>query len=158
MKHIRSVQIIFIAFILSLSGCMEKTGEIPAVTPTATVKETVVVSTPAIVPTEIKTPVKYLVLFDEYGFNQVLEATYKKKILYEKSNRTLTINVGDTVEWKNEYDYKLTLVSDQGLWTLGDTRAILTDRAFNYTFNKPGTFTFSIEKERVTPLTIIVNP
>ncbi len=159
MKHIRSVQIIFIAIILSsLSGCMEKTGDIPAVTQTASVKETVSVSTPAIVPTEIKMPVKYLVLFDEYGFNQVLEATYKKTILYEKSNRTLTINAGDTVEWKNEYDYKLTLVSDQGLWTLGDTRAIMTGRPFNYTFNNPGTFTFSIEKERVTPLTIIVNP
>ncbi len=156
MKHIKSVQILFIAIILSsLSGCMEKTGEIPAVTKTETVKETVVVSTPTIAPTEIKTPVKYLILFDEYGFNQVLEATYKKKIEY--GNHTLTINAGDTVEWKNEYDYKLTLVSDQGLWTPGDTKAILTNRVFNYTFNNPGIFTFGIEKERVTPLTIIVN-
>lgn len=159
MKHFKSVQIIFIAVILSsLSGCMEKTGEIPAVTPIATEKETVAVSTPVIEPTEIKTPVKYLVLFDDYGFNQVLETTYKKKVAYEKSNRTLTINVGDTVEWKNEYDFKLTLVSDQGLWTPGETRAIMTDRVFNYTFNSPGTFTFSIERERVTPLTIIVSP
>lgn len=159
MKHIISVQIMFIVIVLSsLSGCMEKTADIPSVTPTATVKETLA-GTPVIEPTEImRTPVKYLVLFDDYGFNQIFETTSRKNVAYEKSNRTLTINVGDTVEWKNEYDYKLTLVSDQGLWTPGDTRAIITDRVFNYTFNNPGTFTFRIERERVVPLTIIVNP
>ncbi len=160
MLSLKLVQIISVVIILlSLSGCMEKTDEnLPSATPPANVKATadVTASPTSVIPATTDTSVKYLVLFDEYGFNQVLETTYKKKAAYE--NHTLTIKVGDIVEWRNEYDYKLTLVSDQGLWAPGETGAILTSRVFNYTFNKPGTFSFSIEKERVTPLTVIVNP
>ncbi len=158
MKLLKLVQIISIVIILSsLSGCMEKSGESPSATPSADVQNNVdVTPSPPIETPENSAPVKYLVLFDDYGFNQVLVTTLKKNVAYE--NHTLTISVGDTVEWKNEYDYKLTLVSDQGLWTTGETKAILTNRVFNYTFNEPGTFTFRIEKERVTPLIIVVNP
>ena len=161
MKQIKSIQIVFIVIILLAfsSGCLDALNGNPAVTPNVTVKETVAVSTPALTPAETaRTPLNYKVYVDEYyGFRKVIETTYKKEVEYK--NLTLTIYTGDTVEWFNDNDYKLTLVSDQGLWTQGEIRAILMNRGFNYTFTDPGTYTFGIKEEpRVVHQTIIVKP
>ncbi|MBU3968003.1 MAG: hypothetical protein KKG76_11645 [Euryarchaeota archaeon] len=160
MKHIKYIQILFIVIILSaFSGCMDTNSETPAATSTSTVtvQETVAVSTPTITPADTaRTPLSYKVYVDEYyGFRKVIETTYTKEVEYQ--NLTLTIYSGDTVEWVNDNDYKITLVSDQGLWTPGEIRAILMNRGFNYTFTTAGTYTFRIKEEpRVLPQTIIV--
>lgn len=161
MKQIKSIQIVFIVIILSgfSPGCLDALNGNPAATPTATVKETDAASTPVLTPDETaRTPLSYKVYVDEYyGFRKVVETTYKKEVDYK--NLTLTIYTGDKVEWLNDNDYKITLVSDQGLWTPGELRAILMNRGFNYTFTDPGTYTFRIKEEpRVLPQTIIVKP
>ena len=161
MKQLKSIQIVFIIIILSAfsPGCLDALNGNPSVTPTATVIETVSASTPASTPAETaRTPLNYKVYVDEYyGFRKVVETTYKKEVEYK--NFTLTIFTGDTIEWLNDNDYKITLVSDQGLWTPGELRAILMNRGFNYTFTDPGTYTFSIKEEpRVVHQTIIVKP
>ncbi len=161
MKQLKSIQIVFIIIILSAfsPGCLDALNGNPSVTPAATVKETVSTSTPTLTPAETaRTTLNYKVYVDEYyGFRKVIETTYKKEVEYK--NLTLTINTGDTVEWLNDNDYKITLVSDQGLWTPGELRAILMNRGFNYTFNEPGTYTFGIKEEpRVVHQTIIVKP
>jgi len=111
MKQIKSIHIVFIVIILSafFPGCLDTLNGNPAVTPTATVKETVAASTPAFTPDETaRTPLNYKVYVDEYyGFRKVIETTYKKEVEYK--NLTLTIYTGDTVEWLNDNDYKITL-------------------------------------------------
>lgn len=161
MKYINLIYMVLAGIILTAfsSGCLGTLNGNPEVTPGATVKETVAGSTPAITPGETaRTPLNYKVYVDEYyGFKKVIETTYKKEVAY--TNLTLTIYTGDTVEWLNDNDYRITLVSDQGLWTAGELRAILMNRGFNYTFNEPGTYTFRIKEEpRVLPQTIIVKP
>lgn len=143
------------------SGCLGTPNVTPTATPTetATVRETVTVTPPAITPAgTARTPLSYKVYVDDsYGFRRVIETTYKKEVEYK--NLTLIIYAGDVVEWVNDNDYKLTLVSDQGLWTPGELRAVLINRGFNYTFTNPGTYTFSIKEEpRILPQTIIVKP
>jgi hypothetical protein len=142
------------------SGCLQEPKKPTSiVTPAVSVSPTISVTAPVKTPIEtVRTPSSYIVFIDDYSFYKVTETTNKG---FEYKNFTLNINAGDTVEWRNEatYNDKLTLVSNQGLWTPGEIRAILIDRGFNYTFNTPGTYTFNIKEEpRILPQTIIVKP
>ncbi len=160
MKQIRSVQIVFIVIILSVfSGCLlEPEKPSTMVTPAVTVSPSV--TTPLETPLEtVRTPSRYIVLIDDYSFYKVTETTIKE---IEYKNYTLSINAGDTVEWRNEAEYNaiLTLISDQGLWTPGELKAkLMNNKGFNYTFTNPGNFSFRIKEEpRILPQTIIVKP
>jgi hypothetical protein len=144
----------------SFSGCLQE-PEKPSskVTPAVSVTPTISVTTPVKTPLEtVKTPSMYIAFIDDYSFFKVTDTANKD---FEYKNFTLNINIGDTVEWRNDADIndKLTLVSDQGLWTPGEIRAILMNRGFNYTFVNPGTYTFRIKEEpRILPQTINVKP
>ena len=155
----KKVLLIIMISVLS-AGCLQEPDvSTSAKTPVATVNPTVTVTATQSIPAETdRIPLSYKVYVDDsYGFRRVIETTFKKEVDYK--NLTLTINAGDTVEWVNDNDYKLTLISDQGLWTPGEIRAILIDRGFNYTFSKSGTYTFRIKEEpRIIPQTIIVKP
>ncbi len=155
----KEVLLLLMISVLSAGCVQEPDGSTPAKTPVATVNPTLTVTSTQGIPAETgRIPLSYKVYVDDsYGFRRVIETTFKKEVDYK--NLTLTINTGDTVEWVNDNDYKLTLVSDQGLWTPGEIRAILINRGFNYTFSKSGTYTFRIKEEpRMLPQTIIVIP
>ncbi len=162
MKHIKSIRIVLIVIILSafFSGCLQE-PEKPSTmaTPAVKVSPKISVTAPVETPLEpVRTPSMYIVFIDDYSFYKVTGTTNKE---FEYKNFTLNINTGDTVEWRNEayYNDKLTIVSDQGLWTPGEIRAVLMNRGFNYTFTNPGTYTFRLKEEpRVLPQTIIVKP
>ncbi len=93
----------------------------------------------------------------DYGFYRVLDMTSHNSSGY--TNHTLTINVGDTVEWMNDAtpDERLTILSKDELWS--NTSALLrwNYQKYNYTFTTPGIFNFSIkEYPRVKAMTISV--
>jgi plastocyanin len=162
MKHIKLVQIVFIVIILSSfsAGCLEAQNGTPATTPGAKVQETTEMSTPSITSTETaRIPSLYIIYLDDYSFYKVMETSHK---IVEYQNFTLTINVGDTVEWRNNADYNdiLTLVSVEGLWDSADLRAkLMNNKGFNYTFAKSGTYIFRVKEEpKILPQTIIVKP
>ncbi|MBU4075776.1 MAG: hypothetical protein KKI06_03560 [Euryarchaeota archaeon] len=160
--RIKLYPVVFLVLVISLlsAGCVQIPGTSPtSATPSASVSPTISETSQAVTPVETsRTPLSYKVFIDEYyGFRKVIETSYKKEVEYQ--NLTLTIYAGDVVEWVNDNDYKMTLVSDQGLWTPGDIRAILMNRGFNYTFTNPGTYTFRIKEEtKIKPQTIIVKP
>jgi plastocyanin len=156
MKNIKLVPVTLAVISLILTGCIQTSPDTQPATPTETAASTVTQTVPK--PSQAQQPAVYKVFVDDYyGFRRVIDITYKP-IVYE--NFTLNINAGDTVIWVNmDYDYKLTLVSDQGLWDMNDTRAILISREFNHTFTKPGIYTFRLKEEpRTAPMTIVVNP
>ncbi len=160
MKHIRIYMVVCLALVISLlsSGCLQGSEKPPMSTPTVSVGPTISGTSPAGTPVEtIRTQFRYIVFIDDYGFNKVSETT-NKKIDYK--NFTLNINVGDTVEWRNEADYNtiLTLISNQNLWAQGDLRTKLISKPFNYTFTKSGTYTFRLKEETRYIQTIIVQP
>lgn len=84
----------------------------------------------------------------DYGFYRVIDYTTHKPALYEEKTKTLTINVGDTVEWINDAtpDEPLTIISKDGLW--GNRSAYLrwNYQKFNYTFNQSGTYDIYIRE------------
>lgn len=106
----------------------------------------------------------------DYGFYRVIgigenlsatgpARTFLVDINY--TNKTLNINIGDTVTWINDAtpDWPLTIISEQKLW--GDRDAYLrwNYQKFNYTFNEPGTYSVYIKEcRRCQNQTIIVNP
>ncbi|MCZ7392189.1 MAG: hypothetical protein O8C56_02515 [Candidatus Methanoperedens sp.] len=59
-----------------------------------------------------------------------------------------TIRVGDSVRWINDdsYDYPLTIVSNEGLWSGRTGLMRYQTERFDYTFNRTGTYTFSIRE------------
>ncbi len=82
----------------------------------------------------------------DYGFHRVIDYTTHKPTSYV--NRTLNINVGDTVEWINDAtpDEPLTIMSKEGLW--GNRSAYLrwNYQKFSYTFNQSGTYEIYIKE------------
>jgi plastocyanin len=67
----------------------------------------------------------------------------------------IEISVGDTVTWRNlqRPKFPVVLVSDDGLW---NDETIYYGKIFSYTFNKPGTYKFSVENNPAMTGTIIV--
>ncbi len=141
-------------------GCLQEPEKPSSMaTPAVSVSPAISVTAPVETPLETaRTASMYIVFIDDYSFYKVTDTTFKE---IEYKNFTLNINTGDTVEWRNEADYNdiLTLISDQNLWAPGDLRTKLINKPFNYTFAKPGTYTFRIKEEpRMLPQTIIVKP
>ncbi len=55
---------------------------------------------------------------------------------------TVTINVGDTVTWRNTDDVPHTSTSDDGVW---DSGALAAGEEFSFTFEEAGTFPYFCE-------------
>lgn len=165
---------VIIAVIISMifPGCIE---ERPAGTPTPTATPTATETPPpTIVPTtyiptpvstpEIRIPVKYRVWIDtDYGFYRVraIKGNTSMQLPSDFDILNFTINLGDRVRWINDdgYDFPLTVVSNEGLWTDREGYLRWQGERFEYTFNKTGTYTFSIkEYPRILNQTIVVNP
>jgi hypothetical protein len=155
-----------------MMGCTEKT---PAGTPVPTVAPTpnktvlptaFATTTPTPTPTETPffEPINYRVWVDSiYGFYKVraIKGNSSYDLPFSFDVRNFSINVGDSVSWINDDsdNFRMTIVSNESLWT-GQTGRLrwLGDR-FEYTFNETGTYTFSIyEFKRLEPQEIIVNP
>ena len=128
----------------------------PTATPTAV--PTVVATTPQPTPTPVRTQAFYIADVDElYGFRKVIKINGSSSY----TNRTLTINAGDTVKWRSVTNaaYYLTVVSEEGLWNNSSSFLKYTLSAFNYTFTKPGEYEVYIKEfPRLTHQKIIVNP
>ena len=60
---------------------------------------------------------------------------------------TVTINVGDTVEWQGDFSVH-PLVSDDGLWG-----TVSSNSAFSFTFNSPGTYTYHCQVHQALGMT-----
>lgn len=164
------MKIIWIIILILLTsiflGCV---GKQPVTEPlaTPTPSPTPFQKTPAPTPTPGYTPypissIQYRSWIDsEYGFYKVRaikdNASYQLALDFDERN--FTINEGDTVRWINDdmFDYSLTLVSNEGLWT-GET-AFLESQGllFEYTFNKTGIYTFHIKEfPKIAPQKITV--
>ena len=87
--------------------------------------------------TPVEEPVEELPVIDPQTY------TLRMENRMVKMPSPLEINRGDTVDWKNLQDPKrmLVLVSDDNLW---DNYSISPMQKFTYTFNKSGTYNFSV--------------
>lgn len=99
-------------------------------------------------------PITYVSYVDEYyGFYKVRDVTTNKPSPYE--GRTLTINQGDIVKWKNDGTASMTLVSDQNLWPKENGKL---NKEVSYKFDVPGKYTFYVQLGVYMRQTVIVNP
>ena len=75
---------------------------------------------------------------------------------YQARPSTLEINRGDTVVWRNSQDPKrlFTLISEDGLW---EDAGLTYGRTLVYTFNKSGTYNFSVPGQLRMSGSITVN-
>ncbi len=160
------ILVIAVAFL----GCLQPPVGTPTPTPTAIETPQVTPTTPAPIPAPtvitVVEPVMYRVWIDsDFGFQRVRaikgDAYYRLPPKFNILN--FTINAGDSVRWINDdsYDFPLTVVSNEGLWTgrTGLTR-YQTER-FEYTFNTTGTYTFSIREYPRLPnqtITVVTQP
>lgn len=176
MEKIKLFPIVFVALLLIFSGCVGKTPvgtPVPTAVPTATAvpiateapQQTIVPTVP--VPTPLLTPVTappatYIVYIDsDLGFYRMRAAKGNTSVQLPPDLPILnfSIYVGDTVRWMNDdsYDFPLTLVSNEGLWTGRAGLMRYQGERVTYTFNKTGTYTFSIKEYlRIEPQKITV--
>ncbi len=138
-----------------------------APTATATVEPTVVAYTPTPVSTTAPTtkvfPITYKVWIDsDYGFREVraVNGTTNVPLPSNFDDLNVTINTGDKVIWINDdsYDFPLTVVSNEGLFTNQTGRLRYRETRVEYTFNRSGSYTFFIkEYPRIKNQKIFVN-
>ncbi len=166
------VLLVLIIVSTAIPGCVETPTGTPAPTVKPTAAETIAqtpvptISTPAVTltPSPSLEPVRYRVWIDsDLGFymvramkgNSTLDLPSDFEIL------NFSIKVGDKVRWLNDdsYDFPLTLVSNEGLWTGRTGLMRYQGERVEYTFNKTGTYTFSIQEfPRIKQQKITVNP
>ncbi len=170
-------KIILIALIIvstALTGCVETPAGTPAPTVRPTAPETIAqtpiltistpTATPAPVPSEPGLPVRYRVWIDsDLGFYMVRAIRGNITLDLPPGFQILnfSIRVGDKIRWINDdsYDFPLTLVSNEGLWTGRTGLMRYQGERVEYTFNKTGTYTFSIQEfPRLEHQKITVNP
>ncbi len=170
MTDMKFIPILTIIVVSSLFlGCIkpEETAGTPAPEATTAVTpalEPTIIPTLVPTPTPLRQPLEYRFDVDsDYGFYRVVIVNSTLAAPYE--NNTLTIRTGDKVIWINDAtpDEKLTIVSEQNLWSQNETGAILlwNYRQFNYTFTQPGEYTFYIKEYKSKAKAhqkIIVNP
>jgi len=156
MKIIKFVAFAIIILSSVFSGCVQP----PAGTPTPTITPTIIeTSQPTAVPTthiptptpSMEFPVKYRVWIDsDYGFYRIraIQENHSLQLPPDFDILNLTIRVGDRVRWMNDdsYDFPLTIVSNEGLWTGRTGLMRYQGERFEYTFNKTGIYTFSIRE------------
>lgn len=148
-------------------GCIQKQQvaeplTTPAPTPSPTPFMTILASTPTPNTPYPISPISYRSWIDsDYGFYKVRaimdNASYQ--LASDFDTRNFTINKGDTVRWINDdiYDYSLTLINNEGLWT-GQTGFLeYQGQLFEYTFNNTGTYTFHVKEfPKIAPQKITV--
>jgi len=168
------MKIIWIIILILLAsiflGCVGKqpvTVPLATPTPSPTTSPTPSQTTPVPTQTPENTPnpisqIQYRSWVDsDYGFYKVRavkdNASYELPLDFD--TRNFSINEGDTVRWINDdmYDYSLTLVSNEGLWT-GETAFLeYQGLRFEYTFNQTGIYTFHIKEfPKIAPQKITV--
>ena len=168
MKRIELMLVLLGIILVFLPGCVEKPAGTPVPTAAPTTAETIVPTvTPTIFPPqptptfEPGLPTTYRVWVDsDYGFYRIraIRGNYSLELPPDFNVLNFNITLGDTVRWINDdsYDFPLTIVSDQGLFTGRTGLMRWQGDRFEYTFNKTGTYTFSIEeyqdieKEKIT--------
>ena len=149
----RSIIVLIVILASVFPGCVQA----PVGTPTpTTVTETriptPVQTTPAPSPTFTPgPPTKYVVWIDsDYGFYKLraIRGNYSLPLPSDFTVLNFTINAGDKVRWMNDdgYDFPLTLVSSEGLWSGRTGLMRYQGEHFEYIFNKTGTYTFSIQE------------
>ncbi|MCZ7397388.1 MAG: hypothetical protein O8C59_02615 [Candidatus Methanoperedens sp.] len=165
MRNIKLISIFLIILSLIFIGCVQKPekAQIPKATPGEFEKETPIATNPDVTST-VRTPSVYKSYVDDvYGFFRVISINDNQSSApYIKDNKTLTIFAGDKVIWVNDADERLTIVSEQGLWDLNNTKARLLYQTsdFNYTFTRPGIYGVYLKEYsgRLAHQKIIVNP
>ncbi len=161
MRNIKLILVFLIILSSIFPGCVQKPDSKPATI--ATPEETAAQATPAPeVTSAVNVPSIYKSYVDDaYGFFRVINMNQTQSAPYDKDNKTLTIKAGDKVIWVNDADERLTIISEQGLWDMNNSRARLLYQTsdFNYTFTQTGTYGVYIkEYPRLPHQKIIVNP
>jgi len=92
----------------------------------------------------------YRVFVDkEFGFFGVRSNNTTELVSY--SNRILYVDIGDKVVWDNYVitNERISIISDNKLWS--DTAAVLgwNTKIFSYTFNKTGTYKFHVKENTI---------
>jgi len=120
-----------------LAGCVEEKNITAVPTPaiTATVSATPSVIIPEVAPTGKGSQVK---LDSRRGFIPDIQ----------------TIEAGDEVVWDNFDKVTVTLVSNDGLF---DAKSLAYYQQHRYVFNKPGSYTFSLENRNLNGTIIVVS-
>ncbi|HEY9204331.1 MAG TPA: hypothetical protein VIO58_00285 [Candidatus Methanoperedens sp.] len=171
----RIILIVLIIVSTALPGCVETPTGTPAPTVKPAATETITptpvatISTPTATPTTVPTlepglPVRYRVWIDsDLGFYMVRAMRGNSTLNLSSDFEILnfSIKVGDKVRWLNDdsYDFPLTLVSKEGLWTGRAGLMRYQGERVEYIFNNTGTYTFSIQEfPRIAPQRITVNP
>jgi hypothetical protein len=121
----------------------------PTAAPIPTAVPTTVMPSPS--PTMISSPIKYIVWIDsDYGFYTIRAVRGNHSLFLPPYFDILnfTIHTGDKVRWMNDdsYDFPLTIVSNEGLWTGRTGLMRYQGEHFEYIFNKTGTYDFSIQE------------
>ncbi len=168
MTEIKYICIIVIAISMLFPGCIDQKPSVtpsPTVSPQVTQTEVVPTIVPTISPatpqptiTPVRTQFLYSSEVDElYGFYRVISSNGSASY----TNRTLTINVSDSVRWVSvtANNYILTVVSKENLWNNSSSRLKGRLDRFNYTFTQPGTYEVYIKEfPNIQHQKIIVNP
>lgn len=109
-----------------------------------------------------QSPIQYRAWVDsDYGFYEVraIKDNASYELALDFDTRNFSINEGDTVRWINNdlYDYSLTIVNNEGLWT-GETAFLeYQGKLFEYTFNKTDVYTFHVKEfPKIAPQKITV--
>ncbi len=156
MKINKLIPVVIVIISLFFLGCVNPPAPTPTATPTATgTMPPTVFPTPTPVltasPTPSLEPIMYRIWVDsDYGFYRLRairgNSSYDLQAGFNILN--FTIHAGDSVRWINDdsYDFPLTVVSNEGLWSGSTGRMRYQTEVFDYTFNRTGTYTFSIRE------------
>ena len=146
------VFLIVLVMVCFTGGCVDKTEKVvtPATTetttPTVTVTPTATVTptTPPVTPTPLHEPQTYYIFIDSYhGFSKIRHISDKPCTGLDPRN--LNVYAGDTVIWRNDdKDYRLDIVSNEGLWDPVDGVLMWIGKEFSYTFKNRGVYTVRI--------------
>jgi len=160
MEITRIIPIILVTLLLFFTGCVGKppvgtpapTTTVAATeTPQQTMVPTVPAPTPALTPSPPFQRTRYIVWIDsDYGFYRARAVRDNASLRLPPDFDILNISIytGDRVRWMNDdgYDFPLTLVSREGLWSGRAGLMRYQGEKVEYTFNMTGTYTFYIEE------------